>query len=104
MNEVFPLILAFLGGVLLGALFFGGLWWSIQKGVTSRVPALWFFGSLLLRMGAALTGFYYIGGTDWQRLVSCLIGFVVARMVTSWVIRPIYELKDFRKEGISHAP
>ena len=39
----------FVAGALLGAFFFGGLWWTVQKGVTSEQPALWFLGSLLLR-------------------------------------------------------
>ena len=43
---------------LLGALFFGGLWWTVRKGVSSTQPALWFFGSLLLRTSIALAGFY----------------------------------------------
>jgi F1F0 ATPase subunit 2 len=56
MNEVLVLALAFSAGVLLGAIFFGGLWWTVRKGVSSEQPALWFFGSLLLRMSVALAG------------------------------------------------
>ena len=50
MNETLGLALALVAGVLLGAFFFGGLWWTVRKGVSSERPALWFFGSLLLRM------------------------------------------------------
>ena len=49
MNEVLTLALALLAGVALGAVFFGGLWWTVRKGVSSKHPALWFLGSLLLR-------------------------------------------------------
>ena len=45
---------------LLGAIFFGGLWWTVRKGVASRRPALWFLGSLLLRTSIALAGFYVV--------------------------------------------
>jgi F1F0 ATPase subunit 2 len=48
-------------GVLLGAIFFGGLWWTVRKGVSSKRPALCFFGSLLLRTSIALAGFYFVG-------------------------------------------
>ena len=48
MSDFLPLALALLAGRLLGAFFFGGLWWTVQKGVTSENPALWFLGSLLL--------------------------------------------------------
>ena len=54
MNETWILILAGVVGVLLGALFFGGLWWTVRKSVSSQRPALWFFGSFLLRMSLVL--------------------------------------------------
>ena len=72
-------MLALVAGVLLGAVFFGGLWWTVRKGVSSKRPALWFFGSLLLRMSIALAGFYFVSGGHWERLLVCLLGFVVAR-------------------------
>ncbi len=81
MNEPIFLILSLITGVLLGAFFFGGLWWTIQKGLTSQNPALWFFVSFLLRTGAVLAGFYFISGERWDRMVACLLGFVVARFV-----------------------
>ena len=45
-------------GLVLGAVFFGGLWWTVRKGVASPRPALWFVGSMLLRTGVVLAGFY----------------------------------------------
>ncbi len=60
MNETLTLVLAWVAGVVLGAIFFGGLWWTVRKGVSSKQPALWFFGSLLLRMSIVLAGFYFV--------------------------------------------
>ena len=60
MNETLTLVLALVTGVLLGAIFFGGLWWTVRKGVSSERPALWFLGSLLLRTSITLTGFYFV--------------------------------------------
>ena len=57
MNDTLILALAGLAGGALGAIFFGGLWWTVRRGTTSTQPALWFFGSLLLRTGVALGGF-----------------------------------------------
>jgi len=48
------------GGVGLGAVFFGGLWWTVRGCTSYKQPALWFFGSLLLRMGITLAGFYVV--------------------------------------------
>lgn len=83
MNEILALILAWAAGVLLGTLFFGGLWWTVRKGLTSERPARWFFGSMVLRTGLTLAGFYFIGNGHWQRLLLCLLGFVVARHIVT---------------------
>lgn len=81
------LVLAWTAGGVLGAIFFGGLWWTVLKGVSSQRPALWFFGSALLRMSIALTGFYAVAGGHWERLLACLLGFVMARLVVAWLPR-----------------
>jgi F1F0 ATPase subunit 2 len=78
---------ALAAGVLLGAIFYGGLWWTIQKGVVSNRPALWFFGSGLLRMGFVLAGFYVVARSGWRSLVVCLFGFGVGRLVVTRLTR-----------------
>ena len=104
MNEPLTLILAGAAGVLLGALFFGGLWWTVRKGVSSPRPALWFLGSMLLRMGIVLPGFYFVGGGKWQRLLACLLGFVIGRLLVMRLTRtPIQHPNSLTKEA-SHAP
>ena len=87
MNETLTLVLALVTGVLLGAIFFGGLWWTVRKGVSSERPALWFLGSLLLRTSITLTGFYFVARGDWQRLLMCLLGFVIARPIVTRLTR-----------------
>jgi len=87
MNDVATYSLVLLAGILLGTLFFGGLWWTVQKGLTSNNPALWFFGSTLLRMGLALTGFYFVSSGDWRKLLVCLLGFLIARIVVTRITR-----------------
>jgi F1F0 ATPase subunit 2 len=79
MNEPQSLVAAFVAGVVLGALFFGGLWWTVRKGLSSPRPALWFLGSALARMSVALLGFYVVGGEHWQRWLLCLVGFILSR-------------------------
>jgi F1F0 ATPase subunit 2 len=88
MNELSNLALALLAGFLLGAIFFGGLWWTVGKGVSSPRSALWFFGSLLLRMSFALAGFYFVGRGHWERLMACLLGFVIARFIVTRLTGP----------------
>jgi F1F0 ATPase subunit 2 len=103
MNEIFSLVLALVTGVLLGAMFFGGLWWTVQKGASSTRPALWFFSSLLLRMSIALAGFYLIAGDRWERLVACLLGFVMARLIVMRLTRVAGQPAYLAQEA-GHAP
>jgi F1F0 ATPase subunit 2 len=81
MSNVPAFALSLLAGAVLGAVFFGGLWWTVHKAVASERPALWFLGSLLLRAGVILAGFYFVSQGLWSRLVACLLGFLIARLV-----------------------
>jgi len=81
MNEYLHMIPALFAGILIGAIFFGGLWFTIKKGLTSKNPALWIIGSFLIRTGITLCGFYFISGGDWEKLLVCLLGFILARML-----------------------
>ncbi len=87
MNNLFPLLAAALAGATLGAFFFGGLWWTVQKGLSSKHSALWFFGSTLLRTGVALGGFFFVSSGDWRKLLACLLGFFVARIAVTRLTR-----------------
>ena len=91
MNEPLTLVVAGLLGGMVGTAFFCGLWWTIRKGVASAQPAVWFLGSLLLRMSIVLTGFYFVGHGRWERLVACLLGFLTARFAVTHLTRPTLE-------------
>ena len=93
-------VLSLVAGVLLGAIFFGGLWWTVRKGMSSERPALWFFGSLMLRTGLTLAGVYFVSQGHWSRLAVCLCGFVIARfIVVKWLAQATsQELTPLRKE------
>jgi F1F0 ATPase subunit 2 len=102
MNETLTLVFALVTGVLLGAMFFGGLWWTVHKGISSQRPAFWFLGSLLLRMSITLTGFYFIGRGHWERLLVCLLGFVIARLIVTRLTRAA-EKPTYLAQETSHA-
>ena len=103
MNEMLKLVAALASGVLLGAIFFGGLWWTVRKGVRSKRPALWFCGSLLLRTGIVLAGFYFVTGGHWQRLLACLLGFVIARRIVTRLSGSPVEGPDTSAKETGHA-
>lgn len=103
MNEAASLAPALAAGILLGAVFFGGLWWTVVRGVSSSRPALWFLGSMLLRTSIVLSGFYFVSAGDWKRLLAGLVGFVIARLVVKRLIRVAQQPGQLvRKAG--HAP
>ena len=75
-----------LGGLALGVFYFGGLWWTVRAIVGSQRSVLLHLASLLLRTATTLGGFYWLGGGDARRLLACLAGFVLARvLVARWV-------------------
>lgn len=107
MNESMILVVAVAAGLVLGVIFFGGLWWTVHRGVSSPRPALWFVCSMLLRMGIVLVGFYLVGDGQWLRLLGCLLGFIIARFLvmgfTRAAVAPVSHPDADSKEA-SHAP
>jgi len=103
MNEPLSLAFALVAGMLLGTIFFGGLWWTVNKGVSSRRPALWFFGSMLLRTCIVVLGFYFILGDDWKRLLAGLLGFIAARLIVTRLTR-VTQKQNQLVQGAGHAP
>ncbi|MDQ6685928.1 MAG: ATP synthase subunit I [Pseudomonadota bacterium] len=95
------LVLSLLAGGGLGAIYFGGLWWTVRRAASFRRPALTMLASALVRLGVALGGFYVVGAGSWQRLVLCLLGFVVARAAVTWHVR---QRAPVAGTGILHAP
>ena len=87
MNEALILTGSLLAGVLLGAFFFGGLWWTIRSHSPSQWTGLLFSASLLLRMAVAVTGFYLVSHGEWRKLAACLAGFLLARIAVTRLIR-----------------
>ena len=103
MDEPWGLAAALMAGIVLGAFFVGGLWWTGRKGVASDRAALWFLGSMLLRTSVVVLGFYFILGDNWQRLVAGLLGFVIARIVATRFIPSTGQPNPFA-QGTSDAP
>lgn len=98
MNETFLLMFPLLMGFLLGGLFFGGLWWTVWKGLSFKKSTLWFLASLWLRMIITAVGFYFSAAGDWNRLLMCFLGFIMARFVVIRITRslaaPIYPAQE----------
>jgi F1F0 ATPase subunit 2 len=87
MSEFTQLLLIGLAGAGLGGIFFAGLWWTVRRGLASPRPGLWFFFSMLARLSLTLSGFYWLAGDDWRRLLACLLGFLLARLLVAQLTR-----------------
>ena len=85
MTETPALLMAAALGAGLGVIYFSGLWWTVRHAASFRRPALCVLVSALLRMGLALGGFYLAAGGSWQRMLLCLLGFVVVRAAVTWL-------------------
>ena len=103
MNETLKFAPAAAAGAFMGALFFGGLWWTIKRALSSPYAGLWFSASLFVRTVAALVGVYFLARGHAERLPACLAGFLIARILAT---RMIGDPKDMipatTEEG--HAP
>lgn len=87
MHNLMTLVLMGSVGILVGVVFFGGLWWTVQKGLTSKRPALLFVFSFLIRTFIVVVTFVIIMGGEWQRLLACLVGFVIARLMVNRFVK-----------------
>jgi F1F0 ATPase subunit 2 len=80
-SEIILILTSFIGGMVLGLLFFYGLWYTVRKTMIIKNPAIWVLCSFFIRTGITLTGFYYISQGSLQRLLICLLGFISARYI-----------------------
>ncbi|SIS53445.1 F1/F0 ATPase, subunit 2 [Zobellia uliginosa] len=100
MNDLVMTLSVLFGGAGLGFLFFGGLWFTSKKMLSSKKPVLWYLGSLSIRVGLTLLGFYYLGQNNFKYMLICLLGFVAARfivirMTKTKAMKPVPVEKDY---------
>lgn len=70
-------------GMILGAIFFGGLWMTVRQMTTSKRPGLLFLSSVVVRTLIVLGGIWYFAAGDAASICACLLGFVALRLVAT---------------------
>lgn len=70
-------------GMVLGAVFFGGLWMTVKQMPTSKSPGLLFMASVVLRSAVVLAGFWYFGAGNAMAMGACLLGFIGMRLLST---------------------
>lgn len=75
-----PILLGMVcAGVIIGLLFFGGLWLTLNKLMGAKHWSFWLGVSFLIRSSITVAAFWLLGAGDWQRLVALATGFTIVR-------------------------
>ena len=74
-------IVAFGVGLALGVAYFGALWLSVRHLPQTKRPALLLAASALVRFTLLAAAFVLVMDTGWERLLVCILGFLVGRHV-----------------------
>ena len=89
--SVMDILLAFGFGIVVGFLYFGGLWATVRALPRSRRPAQVAMASLVLRMTVLLLFFYVLAAWfhTWEIPVAAAIGLMVARTFLILLLGPV---------------
>jgi len=77
------IFLAFAAGILIGLVFYGGLWLTVRALMSSRHPVFLTLSSFWARTILAVAGFLVVANGRWQNVLACLAGFVSGRVLVS---------------------
>lgn len=87
-DAVLALAAASAAGFVLGVFYFGTLWLTIGVLERSSRPGLLLLVSMFGRLAVTLVLFYRVAGGRADRLLACLAGLIVARLVLVSRVRP----------------
>ena len=75
------MIIAFIVGILVGSLFFGGLYLTVKKLTSLKYPALFMILSLIVRLVILAGGIYLIMDGGIKNVLSAMAGIILVRFV-----------------------
>lgn len=76
-------LVSFAAGILIGAFFYGGLWFTVRALLVTCHPVLLTISSYWFRTVIALVAFLFAMNGSWQNALACLAGFGFGRVVVS---------------------
>jgi len=82
------------GGLLIGLLYFGALWWTVRRMSSARRPALLVAGSFLVRAAVAAVGIVCVSGGEPLALGVAMAGFLVGRSILIRVVGKPLRVED----------
>lgn len=87
MGKMAEMFIPFAGGLLLGWIFWGGLYATVRRIPVAANPGLLMAGSLFLRMFVLLGGLYMLMAGDIIRLCLALAGVFAVKAVLTGQVR-----------------
>jgi F1F0 ATPase subunit 2 len=76
------MIFTFFAGLLIGSLYFWGLWQTTRRITMTSHPTLLFLTSFIVRLLILMQVVFWAAGGSWQRLMVCSAGIILARMIS----------------------
>lgn len=76
-----------LAGIGIGVFFYAGLWFTIQRLITTRHPVLLTVASFGGRTIVTLGAFLFIAESGWKNALGALAGFGVGRVLAAGLSR-----------------
>ena len=80
-------MIAFLIGVVLGVLYFGGLFITVEKIDRVKYPSLLMVLSFVLRMGLLVATFFYISKGGYKDILFTLAGVILTRFIMTFIVK-----------------
>lgn len=82
-------LVLFLVGAVLGLIFYGGLWLTVDRLPTARHPVWLTLSSFWVRAGVVIFGLLLVIKGGWQHGLIVVVGFTAARFSFSRYLIPL---------------
>lgn len=82
------IVTAFIAGMTLATMNYIALWVTVKRLLGARRPGFLAMASYLMRTAFIIAGFYLVTKGDLARLSSCVIGFLIVRVIAMKSVSP----------------
>jgi F1F0 ATPase subunit 2 len=79
-------MIEFFIGIILGIVFFGGLYFTVRKLTEINNPSVLFVFSFIVRMAVLLWGLFYVSKGGYKGVLFTLLGILVIRYIMIFII------------------
>ncbi|MCW9705850.1 ATP synthase subunit I [Fodinibius salsisoli] len=81
MDTSYYILISLIAGLLLGTIYFMGLWYTVKKITGKGRPYLLVFCSFVIRISLVLFGFYLLVLLHWSYLILAFLTFLLTRQM-----------------------